>query len=153
MLEHIRGRPWFRRHDGPTWGVWVDGDEAMLWPEMLPDYLRKVVDEQPDAVAMSVKIVEADGSVADCGAKVIRVDLVEAVLQSSYQVKCFGSDAVLSLGNSPAQQAPLPGEPHLIHRSFLRPADRATDRLHEREPDWFDEHAAAQGIPVSARDA
>lgn len=124
----------------PVWGIWIDGDEVLLWPELLRDTLVKAHELHPDAVAVTLKIVEYDGTVADCGAKIIRLDLVEAILESSYQVKCFGVDAVLSLPNQPAEVAPLPGQPHLLHRSLLRPAGRDQDRLHLREPDWFDDH-------------
>ena len=134
---------WCRRYEGPTWAVWIDGDEVLLWGEYLPDYCRKVMENVPPVIAYTIKIVEVDGTVADCGAKVIRVDLVQAVLESSYQLKLFGTDAVLSLPNQPAREAPIPGVPHLFHRSFLRPADRAADRLHQREPAWYAERAGA----------
>jgi hypothetical protein len=140
---------WCRRFDKlfPTWGIWIDGDETLLWPELLPDYLRKTYELHDDAVAMSIKIVELDGSVADCGAKVIRLDLIDAILESSYQVKVRGMDTVMSLPNQPATSPPLPGEPHLLHRSMLRPAGRDEDRLHKREPDWFLEQAGKLGLP------
>jgi len=147
MVHYVQQRPWFRRRgECPVWGVWVDGDEALVWPEMLPDYLRKAHDIDPANVAMSIKIVELDGTVADCGAKVVRLDLLEAILESSYQVKCVGSDAILSLPNVPAETPPLPGTPHLLHRSMLRPAGRDQDRLHLREPDWYVENSARLGL-------
>jgi hypothetical protein len=132
---------WCRRYDrhAPTWGIWLDGDEVMLWPELLRDYLVKAHELHPDAVSMSVKLVELDGAVYDCAAKCIRLDLVGAVLESSYQLQMKNGAAVLSLPNTNASAAPVPGMPHLFHRHFLRPEGRRDDRLHKAETKFFED--------------
>jgi hypothetical protein len=131
---------WCRRYDdrAPVWGVWVDGDEVLLWPDLLRDMLVKAYELHPDAASMSLKLVELDGAVYDCAAKVVRLDLVEAVLESSYQLQVRGADTVLSLPNANAAVAPVPGMPHLFHRSFLRPEGRRDDRLHKAEAEFFE---------------
>jgi hypothetical protein len=142
----------------PVWGVWVDGDEVLLWGEYLRDYLIRIGEGEAAAPAegarggMVLKLADMDGQVWNCYAKVIRVDLVEAILESSYQVKFFGSDAVLALPNELASVAPLQGEPHLLHRSMLRPPGRDSQRLHKREPDWYERTAREQGLPDAITD-
>lgn len=139
MIEWARGR-----YQPPVWCVWIDGDEVLLWGEFLRDYIIRVM--QGDAVkggnptaSFAVKLADMDGQVWNCFAKVLRLDLVEAILESSYQVKFYGVDTVMVLPNEIGQLAPLQGEPHLLHRSMLRPPGRDKDRLHKREPGFYEE--------------
>jgi len=131
---------WCRRYNvhAPVWGIWLDGDEVLLWPELLRDMLVKAYELHPDSVSMSIKMAEWDGQVYDIPAKVIRLDLVEAVLESSYQLKLHGSETVLSLPNSIASAPPVAGVPHLLHRSLLRPEGRREERLHLAESEFFE---------------
>lgn len=153
MVEWVRGR-----YNAPVWGLWIDGDEVLLWGEYLRDYIVRV--QQGDDVkggqptgSFVLKLADMDGQVWNCYAKVIRLDLVEAIVESSYQVKFFGVDTVMVLPNEIGSLAPLQGEPHLLHRSMLRPPGRDKDRLHKREPAFY-ERALTEltGDPEKARE-
>lgn len=145
MLRYVHGKGW----SPPVWGVWIDGDEVLLWGEYLRDYvIRAGQTEGPrPTFSMVLKLADMDGQVWNCSAKVIRLDLVEAILESSYQVKFFGSDTVMTLPNEKIYVAPMQGEPHLLHRSMLRPPVRDQDRLHKREPTFYEQAGERLGLP------
>lgn len=138
---------------GPVWGVWVDGDEVLCNGRYLPDVLQWVEwnDDGKDAPTAGVPIlkVEGDGSVATCLSNVIRVDLIDAYEVSSSVIR-FKNGGRAAVGNVPysgkfwreerAQYPdllfvtpPIPCEPYLMHRSWLRHPDRQGSRLHVAE--------------------
>ncbi len=150
----------------PPWCVWIDGDEALIWGEMLPAVLDRAEHEITGGGGMPLRIVELDGSVAMCYGKVISLDAVERYLVSSYHVQLNGGIEVslpnvpicraggYPLGDPPADEreldkwlgtrrAPLQGEPHLLHRTMLRSPERTAPRLHDREAQWFESQVAA----------
>lgn len=162
-----------RRFPTPTWGVILDGDEALIWGEYLRDQIERMRDADPNATGQSLRIMESDGSVAQINARILRLDLVESYVHSSYHLRFTnGTEAarpnfLLRLAGqtdlpphrdlidqlkkikprhvewSPENEAtirdlerelatgyiqrrrPLAGEPHILHRSVLRPASRA----------------------------
>lgn len=151
--------------DGPIWGVWVDGDEVLENGDYLRDQLAAVGDrDEAERVAarlageawqpragLPIRIVEADGSVAVCRAKVVRVDLIDQYVVSSSGIR-FKNGVVMAEGNLPQSllewwgprqgaieqdrlvlEPPLPGEPFLVHRSHLRHPARRALRMHEQE--------------------
>lgn len=145
-----------RGFSGVVWAVWVDGDEVLVNGEFLRDQLQSILwrdqdAEQPTA-GFPIRIVEMDGSVAVCRAKVVRVDLIERYLVSSSGIQ-FRNGVVMAEGNLPQKvsewwtaervraagedrfflEPPLPGEPFLVHRSPLRHPARARVRMHEQE--------------------
>lgn len=157
MIESTRGLP------PPVWGVWIDGDEVLCNGEYLRDWVNllewedegKTLDPADEStmpyMGFPIKLVELDGSVAVCQGKVLRVDLID-----SYSVSSSVFRNALGLlearGNLPysarewahthraAHEAgnlilppPLPCEPFLLHRSFLRHPARRGLRLHEQE--------------------
>lgn len=146
---------------GPVWIVWIDGDEALIYGDMLPAMLDRAEYEVTGGGGMPLRIVELDGSVAMCYGKVISLNAVERYIVSSYHVKLTqGIEVSLPnvpicraggypLGEQPNNEhdldqwlgrhrAPLMGEPHLLHRSMLRSPERTAPRLHEREAQWFE---------------
>ncbi len=71
----------------PTWGVWIDGDEVLVNAEYLRDWLR-FFDWQEEETGVQnmgwpVKLVEMDGSIAVCQAKVLRIDRLDSYSVSS----------------------------------------------------------------------
>lgn len=141
-----------------VWGVWVDGDEVLLNGAFLYDLLQALAwrdEAEPDApptAGFPIRLVEMDGSVVVCRAKVLRVDLVSNYVVSSSGIR-FKNGVVQAEGNLPDRigdwwvpermakleagermlDAPLPGEPILLHRSPLRHPARAGARMHVQE--------------------
>lgn len=80
-----------RRYPAPTWGVILDGDELLLWGE----YLREQIEHMQarytatgaTSTGCSMRIVESDGSVGQINARVLRLDLVERYVHSSYHLR------------------------------------------------------------------
>lgn len=123
----------------------------------------------------AIRLVELDGSVVKCYGKIIRGDKVARYLESSYQVELAGG-MVVALPNVPICTAggiplrpadlpadiipeaettqrwlaeyrpPLAGEPHLLHRPFLRHPARSARRLHEAEGEWFPNALEQHGL-------
>lgn len=155
-------------HNEPLWVVWIDGDEALIYPEYLRDWLYRAsfVD---GAYNWNIRLVELDGSTVLCAGKCIRGDMVFQYLVSSYQVQ-LENGMIVALPNvrnwmpwqekyddagnyytkeSPitaSRRPPLHGEPHLLHRSGLRSPNRMIRRLHDSEAQWFPEALAAAGL-------
>lgn len=160
----------------PLWLVWLDGDELLLWPHLLQDWIRRGgaegdVHENPVG-GIGLRICELDGTVAIGTGRVIRGDLVARYLVSSYQVELTSGMVVAlpyvpvcgpgSIPLAPTPQpergsveenrwlsnarAPVQGEPHILHRSILRPPGRDVERLHDAEADWFRRREDVQAI-------
>lgn len=169
MLQEAKRR--WQDPDEPLWVLWLDGDELLLWPELLRDHCHRADLEQAGAGGFGLRIVELDGSVAMSYGKIIRAEQVRKYLESSYQVELH-TGMVVALPNVPICGAggipvqvdppptsveeqgvwlarcrpPLAGEPHLLHRSAMRHPDRAPQRMNEAEADWFPAALAAAGL-------
>ena len=150
-----------RQYGEPTWAVWVDGDEVLENAAYLRDTIQAVAwrdnEEGAPIAGVPIRLVEADGSLAVCRAKVIRVDLVDRYLVSSSGI-LFRTGVTMAEGNLPQKisewwlpermQAlesdrfvltpPLPGEPFLVHRSRLRHPARVGLRMHAQEAQELD---------------
>lgn len=169
MLEHARLFCTSRQRVHPgkkawlnnPWAVWIDGDEVLLYGDMLAANLARAEYEITGAGGMPIRIVELDGSVAMCYGKVISLNAIKRYLVSSYHVELENGIEV-SLPNVPVcraggyplgeqpnnddalarwlgtHRAPLHGEPHLLHRSMLRSPERTAPRLHDQEAEWFE---------------
>lgn len=157
-----------RRYPPPVWAVIVDGDEILMHGEYLPDLIEHV-EAKDDAsgettFAFPLRIMEVDGSCAILGGRVLRADLVDAYLISSYHL-LLRNGVEVSLPNEPLRFAgepdlapvegesierqrrrPLAGEPHILHRSFLRAPQRAAQRQNVAEATEFERLAAASGV-------
>lgn len=147
-----------------TWGLWLDGDELLLWGEYLKDWLAAAVDEaQTDAenpvIGWPLSLVEMDSSVTWCMGKLVRVDQVRRYLVSSSYLELLNGRRV-TVGNVPAwtptggpqqftglqgesrphwrARPPLQGEPHLLHRWKLRSKTRSVERQNEAEARNFE---------------
>jgi hypothetical protein len=153
MIEWCHSRRWLQGED--VWGLWLDGDEILLWGEYLADWIRAAASggTETDPVAgWPISLVEPDGSVAWCMGKLVRVDLIERYLISSSFIEMKGG-ATRTVGNvqcwtvldGPTQMGPdgetphwrarppLQGEPHLQHRWVLREKTREVERQHKAE--------------------
>lgn len=139
-----------------AWALWLDGDEVLLWGEYLKDHCRRA-EEETATGGTTLRIVEYDGSVAQCYGKLIRLDAVKRYVMSSYEVE-LSSGLTVALPNVPICYAgglpygditdvtnpllglnrpPLQGEPHLLHRHGLRSPKRTVERLHNTEAESF----------------
>ena len=128
------------KNPGPCWGITLDGDEVLLFPELLRDYLIRA-ERENERAGMRLKVCEADGQVYESGVRCLRVDHVEGFVLSGYQITLKDSAAVVTLPMVPSEKAPIMGEPHILHRSYLRPPARnlAAARLSSQELDLLDE--------------
>lgn len=142
--------------DEDAWAIWIDSDEILLYGEYLRNHCYRA--EQETATGgTTIRIVEYDGSVAQCYGKVIRIGNVRRYVMSSYEIELFNGMTV-ALPNVPICSAggipigeikdrddpilalnrpPLIGEPHLLHRHGLRNPERTAPRLHDEEADSF----------------
>lgn len=152
------------------WGLWLDGDEILLWGQYLHDHCQRA--EQETATGgTTLRIVEYDGSVAECYGKLIKLSTVKRYVMSSYEVE-LENGMTVALPNVPICTAggipyvkdrisspddprlgylrpPLQGEPHLLHRHGLRSKNRGVARMHDAESDSFSslvKDAGLQGV-------
>jgi hypothetical protein len=146
---------------GELWGLWLDGDEILLWGEYLRDWLERVRQTDEGEVAgWPFALVELDGSVCVCMGKLVRVDLIRQYLASSSYIELVNGSR-RTVGNvfywnpvdGPMQftgegderrphwraRPPLQGEPHLLHRPVLRDRARTVERQHQAEERAFKE--------------
>jgi hypothetical protein len=150
MVEYVH-RTWVGK---PVWGLWLDGDEILLWGEYLHDWIWRV-EQQGDADnpvgGWPFPLVELDGSTSLCMGKLLRVDLVRRYLVSSSLIELVNGDrrtvgnveywnpidgpTQFTEGDRPHWRArqPLAGEPHLQHRPILRSRARRVERQHLAE--------------------
>ena len=146
-----------RRHPGPLWGVWLDGDEILGNGEYLRDRLQwcQWEDEaNPDKEPWArwpLRLIEADGRMSLITGRVVRLDLIR-----SYDVSTsvITNEAGIrdTYGNVPEDSRiwiehflgaidkgmmtawpPLPCEPYIFHRSHLRHPARRGNRMHVQE--------------------
>lgn len=154
MLEHVQ-RDYGT--DSPVWGVIVDGDEILCNGAYVRDILQAALwrdERDPDGVPTShwpLRLVEADGAVATIQGRLVRLDLLKRYVVSTSLVENrlgnpegWGNiaqdsrfwveylEASLGMGRLVAWP-PLPCEPHIFHRSFLRHPDRVSSRMHVQE--------------------
>lgn len=135
MLEYTRR---FNSR-GAVWGIFLDADEVMLWPEYIDSYIEACDAQAPEGevnVVCPLLRVEIDGSVQSLK-RIIRLDMLERHILSMSQWKFFGSDIAVTFPAIPEERTPNQGEPHIFHRAFLRPPKRGGFRLYEREIEDF----------------
>jgi len=128
-----------RRYSTPTWGIYLDADEVILWPEYIESYIEACEAQSPegqDCVVCPILRVEVDGSIQNIK-RIIRLDLLEQHILSMSQWKFFGSDIAVTFPSIPEERTPNQGEPHIFHRAFLRPPKRGGFRLYEKEIEDF----------------
>ena len=133
MLEHTR------RYKPPVWGLYLDADEVILWPEYIESYIEACNAQSPEGevnAACPLLRVEIDGSIQSLK-RIIRLDLLERHILSMSQWKFYGSEMTVTFPAIPEERTPNQGEPHIFHRAFLRPPKRGGFRLYEKEIEDF----------------
>jgi hypothetical protein len=128
-----------RRYPPPVWGLYLDADEVLLWPEYIGSYIESCEAQAPEGevnVVCPILRVELDGSVQSIK-RIIRLDMLEAHILSMSQWKFYGSDLIVTFPSIPEERKPNQGEPHIFHRAFLRPPKRGGFRLYEKEIEDF----------------
>jgi hypothetical protein len=142
--------------DHDAWGLWLDGDEILLYGQYLKDHANRA-DRETGSGGFTIRIVEYDGSVAQCYGKIIKLGNVSKYLMSSYEIE-LESGLTIALPNVPIcssggipigeitkrddpilalNRPPVIGEPHLLHRHGLRDPERSVKRLHDKEAEDF----------------
>ena len=147
----------------PVFGFVLDGDELLVNGEWVRDFAERA---RPEDRALACRIVEWDGTVVRTFCRILRVDLVERFELGAFQVRWVDSPIVHPFPNyvevggnlephqlaehhammSPPYRAPLQGEPHVLHRNFLRPDDRFASRASQAEVAWADRLRDSIGI-------
>lgn len=151
----------------PFWCVVVDADELLVNGEYLRDRLQALTwddearaadpgnTERPPWARWPLRLVEADGSLSLITARVFRGDLIRSIDHSSSVVtnehgvrEGWGNYAeaskvwiegwlrAIDQGKMIAWP-PLPGEPHIVHRSNLRHPLRRGLRMSDQELQEF----------------
>ena len=161
MVEWCHRRRWAAGE--ALWGLWLDGDEILLWGEYLHDWVWRVSqqgDDENPVAGWPFALVELDGSVCLCMGKLVRVDLIRRYIVSSSYIELMNGDR-RTVGNvfywnpvdGPLQhdsegrphwraRPPLAGEPHLQHRPVLRSRLREIERQNVAEARNF------EGVPL-----
>lgn len=157
-----------RRYGPNCWGVVLDGDEILVHGEYLPSMIEHAqeADRLNGTTSYNVvlRLLEWDGSVSKIPARVLRFDVIEQYLLSSYNFTLKGGHVSPALGNQPLRLAgeedlppkegefqkrrPLPGEPFILHRSFLRSPRRKARRQNAAEADGFTGLVRESGLAV-----
>jgi len=154
MLKEAKRR--HALHEGPLWGVWLDGDELLAHGEYLRDRLQGVLwEDEASGRAPTLNVplwtMEPDGSLGITGGRLVRLDLISSYEISVSVVRSVGGEEQ-GLGNVTTDarlwldlwlQAtesgrmlawpPGPLQPCIVHRSHLRHPARKGLRLHEQE--------------------
>lgn len=107
---------------GSCWGITLDGDEIMPWAEYLPDYIRHS-ESRPEPGGVEIKVCFEDGQVYTSRTRCLRIDLLDSYLISSVQI-LLKSGVVLASTLGFGKSGPLHGEPHVLHRGYLRTIER-----------------------------
>lgn len=155
------------RRYGQCWGIILDGDEALINEQHLPavvDYYEaEATNADRDPLRVPLRLVDGDGTTSVMTGRVLRLDLVERYLISSYHL-LLRNGVEVSLANGILRRAdhpdvtardlttgmqlrrPLQGEPHILHRSFLRPPQRDAERQSVAEGTVFDRLVREGGL-------
>lgn len=143
-----------RRYPAPVWGIFLDADEIILWPEYLESYIEYCDAQAPEGqinVACPILRIEEDGK-AQTLKRIIRLDMLEEHILASSQWKFKTSELAVTFPAEPSDRQPFMGEPHVLHRAFLRPPDRKQFRLSDVESSDFrsleEKIAIPLGMPV-----
>ncbi len=148
-----------RKWPGELWGLWLDGDEILLWGEYLRDWILRVSQQgskENPVGGWPLALVELDGTTTLCMGKLVRLDLIRSYLISSSYIELVNGDrrtvgnvdywnpvdgpTVFAEDGKPHWRArpPLQGEPHLQHRPILRDRGRGVERQHRAEARNFE---------------
>jgi hypothetical protein len=138
--------------DREAWGLWLDGDEILLYGEYLKTLCKRAEIETATG-GVSLRIVEYDGSVSQSYGKLIKLSEIRRYVMSSYEV-ILRNGITVALPNVPICSAgglpigeitnrddpilalarpPVIGEPHILHRHGFRNPEREAPRLHDKE--------------------
>lgn len=87
----------------PLWGMWLDADEVLVWPEHLRAWLNGMPE---DAGGLPIPLVELSGATVYARSRLIRLDWIERYLVGSYQVQLITSPVPIALPNMPPPPPP-----------------------------------------------
>ncbi len=146
------------------WIVWIDGDEVLIWGEYLPDWIDRA-EKETSVGGFPIRLVEMDGSVYKSYGRIMRAAFISGfqlgvtqTILTSGMVVGLPNQQICGPGGVPANwgereinvedlaelRPPVHGEPHILHRSFLRDPSRGAERVHVSEQQWYEERSPVQ---------
>lgn len=137
--------------EGDFWILTLDADEALVFGEFLPDWIGVLEPGYPESGENVVPIKRTEaawtperGIHADIApSRLIHSSIVKRWKVSTLVVQTPDNREVI-LSHVPAERMPLHGEPHILHRSFLRRNERAAIRAHKgEEAEWREQQIQA----------
>lgn len=156
-----------RRYPTPTWGLILDGDELLLHGEQIPALIEHHEQEArakgQTSFGATLRLVEPDNSCGLIMARVLRLDLIEQWLISSYHILLKSGQEIsrpnayfLKAGEPDSAEMesstgmqirrPLQGEPHILHRASLRPPQRQAERQSAAEASELEKLVYGAGL-------
>ncbi len=160
-----------RRFGNRIWAVILDGDEVLLSGEHVPSlidyYEAEAAYRDLEPLRCPIRLVDGDGTTSVMTGRILRADLVDRYITSSYHL-LLRNGAEVALGNGKLRacdepdvsrrdtttglqlRRPLQGEPSILHRSHLRPPQRQAERQSAAEGSAWDKLAA--GLDGEAQD-
>ena len=156
-----------RRYPAPVWGLVLDGDELLLHGDQIPALIEhheaQAAHAGKEPLRVPLRLVDGDGTTSVMTGRLLRLDLIERWLISSYHI-LLRNGVEVSLANGKLRDCdqpdsreldvttglqlrrPLQGEPHILHRSFLRSPDRQAERQSVAEGDEFSRLVRSAGV-------
>ena len=162
---------WVRQHEHkhlrfwPLWALILDGDEILVNGEQLRIHAERARTQDR---LISLRIAEWDGTVMRTFHRLLRADLVSRYELGAHRfywsdveglqvhpnyVELSPDRGVAELVEASRQvlrlpwRWPLQGEPHILHRPYLRPDGRFDERASDAEAEWAAAEAVRLGIP------
>lgn len=162
---------WTRQFEPPVWGIIVDADEVLINGEYMRDWLNPLdwneeLDPDAEYLGRPMRIMELNGQLRWVRGRILRLDrIVEYKVSTSvFTVRTNnGIQTFTNAGNvddeyevweAPRRgiiekggmlvMPPVPTEPYLVHRSFLRHPLRRNVRMSDQEK----AELLAHGMPV-----
>lgn len=146
MLDYARNK-----FGKSFWVLLLDADELLVWGEYLPDWLSVLNPKDPKEVVVPIKVTEAayrkdpetkeetDRFWTDIGpSHLYHSSLIKRYAVGAWQFETWDGQ-IVKLDRLPAAREPMQGEPHILHRSFLRRGERRFFRANQHEEQrWLD---------------
>lgn len=155
------------RYPGPVWGVILDGDELLVHggqvPALLEHHEAQAALQEREPLRVPLRLVDGDGTTSVVTGRILRVDLAERYVHSSYEIR-LRNGVTVALGNGRLVggdepdttrldvttglqlRRPLQGEPHILHRPYLRAPQRDAVRQSAAEGAGFETLVREAGL-------
>jgi hypothetical protein len=164
MLNHARET---KLIDGPTFGLWLDGDEILVNPQYLRDWTDYAT--WHDHERLPLRLIDQNGAISVTLVKLVRVDLIRSYEVSLVNTTGPGGEthqagnfqdtiqryqavdperwSQIEQGYLFTSPGPAPLDPYIVHRPLLRHPARAGLRMNEQEAAELAKRRGASGSP------